>query len=82
MISYKTLKKQTVNFERLTGGKLSSFKEIVEKSVPVGRRFKNPKKVSGRRSHLKTLEDENCRFYIPHVFCNSLISTIRTFAGI
>jgi hypothetical protein len=44
MISYKTLKKQTVNFERLTGVKLSSVREIVEKSVPVGKRFKNPKK--------------------------------------
>jgi hypothetical protein len=52
------LKKQTVNFERLTGGKLNSLKEIVEKVRPSWEEIQESKKVSGRRSHLKTLEDE------------------------
>jgi hypothetical protein len=74
MISREALEKQTVNFERLTGVKLNSSKEIVEKVCPSWEEVQKSKKVSGRKSHSRALEDEillasiYCRFYIPHVF--------------
>jgi hypothetical protein len=45
MITYEALKKQTVNFERLTGGKLNSSKEIVEKVRPSWEEVQESKKV-------------------------------------
>jgi hypothetical protein len=74
MLSFKKLCKQRVNFARLTGVKVEEFCEIVKKVRPDWDKLQRQKKVSGRNSHLKTLEDEILlvlifyRFYVSHEF--------------
>ena len=80
MISYVDVKKQAVNFERLTGVKIGRFSEIAEKVRPLWDKIQSDKKVSGRKSHLATLEDEVLlvliyyRFYISHIFLGYLFN--------
>jgi hypothetical protein len=58
LITYEHLKRQGVNFERLTGVKLSYFTEIARRVRPDWDKLQALKKISGRKSHLQTLEDE------------------------
>jgi hypothetical protein len=58
MLSLDKLYNQKRNFTRLTGVKLEEFLKIVEKVRPGWEKLQQKKKVSGRNSHLKTLEDE------------------------
>jgi hypothetical protein len=80
LITYEHLKKQEVNFERLTGVKLSYFTGIVEKTRPDWDKLQASKRALGRKSHLQTLEDEILlvliyyKFYISHVFLGYLFN--------
>jgi len=58
MRSFDKLCNQNRNFSRLTGIKLDEFLKIVEKVRPLWEKFQRKKKVSGRHSKIKTLEDE------------------------
>ena len=58
MLSFVKLCNQNKKFSRLTGVKLEEFLEIVKKVRPLLEKFQKSKKVSGRSSKLKTLEDE------------------------
>ena len=74
MLSFNKLCNKRTNFTRLTGVKIDDFKEIVEKVRPDWDKLQKKKKVSGRPSQLKTLEDEILltlifyRFYVTHTF--------------
>ncbi|MDR0580902.1 MAG: hypothetical protein LBG04_02195 [Holosporaceae bacterium] len=63
--------------------KVEEFCEIVEKVRPEWDKLQKQKKVSGRNSHLKTLEDEILlvlifyRFYVSHEFLERLILIIQ-----
>jgi hypothetical protein len=78
MLSFNKLCNQKRNFTRLTGIKLEEFWRIVEKVRPNWEKLEQQKKVSGRNSHLKTLEDEILlvlifyRFYVTHEFLGYL----------
>jgi transposase len=78
MLSFDRLCSQKVNFTRLSGVKLEDFKKIVEQARPDWAKMQQKKKVSGRNSHLRTLEDEILlvlifyRFYVTHEFLGYL----------
>ena len=78
MLSFNKLSKQNKNFSRLTGVKIEEFHEIVQKTSPKWNEFIRKKKVSGRNSKLKTLEDEVLlvliyyRFYVSFQFLGLL----------
>ena len=78
MLSFDKLCNQNRNFSRLTGIKLEEFLEIVEKVRPLWEKFQRKKKVSGRYSKIKTLEDEVLmlliyyRFYVTLQFLGLL----------
>ncbi|MDR0631723.1 MAG: transposase family protein [Holosporaceae bacterium] len=80
MLSFKRLCNQRVNFTRLTGVKVEEFREIVAIVRLEWDKLQSQKKVSGRNSHLKTLEDEVLlvliyyRFYVPHEFLGYLFN--------
>ena len=58
MLSFDKLCKQGKNFSRLTGIKQEDFHKIVLQVRPKWEKFQKEKKVSGRRSKIKTLADE------------------------
>ena len=78
MLSFDRLCKQKKNFSRLTGVTVDEFREIVRKVTPKWEAFQKRKKVSGRCSKLKTLEDEVLlvliyyRFYVSFQFLEYL----------
>jgi hypothetical protein len=78
MLSFVKLCNQNKKFSRLTGVKLEEFLEIVKKVRPLWEKFQKSKKVSGRSSKLKTLEDEVLmllmyyRFYVSFQFLGLL----------
>ena len=78
MLSFVKLCNQNKNFSRLTGVKLEEFLEIVNKVGLLWEKFQKSKKVSGRKSKLKTLEDEVLmllmyyRFYVSFQFLGLL----------
>ncbi len=78
MLSFDKLCKQGKNFSRLTDVKLEDFQKIVLKVSPKWEKFQKKKKVSGRRSKIKTLSDEILlmpiyyRFYVSFQFLEML----------
>ena len=78
MLSFDKLCNQNKTFSRLTGVKLSEFREIICKVRPKWEEIQRKKKVSGRNSKLKTLEDEVLlvliyyRFYVSFQFLEML----------
>ena len=78
MLSFDRLCNQKKNFSRLTGTKLDEFREIIHKVRPKWEEIQRKKKVSGRSSKLKTLEDEVLlvliyyRFYVSFQFLEML----------
>jgi hypothetical protein len=80
MVSFVKLCRQNVNFARLTGVKLDDFRKIVDKCHPDWLNLQKMKKISGRISHIKTLEDEVLlvliyyRFYVTHEFLGYLFN--------
>ena len=78
MLSFDRLCNQKKNFSRLTGVKLSEFREIVCKVSPKWKEIQKKKKIAGRTSKLKTLEDEVLlvliyyRFYVSFQFLEML----------
>ncbi len=78
MLSFDRLCKQNKNFSRLTGVTVDEFREIVRKVTPKWEAFQKRKKLSGRCSKLKTLEDEILlvliyyRFYVSFQFLEYL----------
>ena len=78
MLSFDKLCNQKKNFSRLTGVKLSEFREIVCKVGPKREELGKHKKIAGRPSKLKMLEDEillvliYCRFYVSFQFLEML----------
>lgn len=72
MLSFDRLCKQKKNFSRLTGVTVEEFQEIVRKVAPKWEVFQKKKKVSGRCSKLKTLEDEVLLVLIYYRFYVSL----------
>ena len=58
MLSFERLCNKEKNFSRLTGVRLDEFREIIRKVRPKWTEIQMRKKVSGRNSKLKTLEDE------------------------
>ena len=80
MLSFNKLCNQRVNFTRLTGVKVEEFREIVERVRPDWDTLQEKKKIFGRASRLKTLEDEVLlvlvyyRFYVSHTFLGYLFN--------
>lgn len=78
MLSFDRLCNQKKNFSRLTGTKLDEFCEIIRKVKPKWEEIQRRKKVSGRSSKLKTLEDKVLlvliyyRFYVSFQFLEIL----------
>ena len=78
MLSFDKLCNQKKNFSRLTGVKLSEFREIVCKVGPKWEELGKHKKIAGRPSKLKMLEDEILlvliyyRFYVSFQFLEML----------
>ena len=78
MLSFDRLCNQKKNFSRLIGTKLDEFREIISKVRPKWEEVQRRKKVSGRSSKLKTLEDEVLlvliyyRFYVSFQFLEML----------
>ena len=78
MLSFDKLCNQKKNFSRLTGVKLSEFREIVCKVGPKWEELGKHKKIAGRPSKLKMLEDEILlvliyyRFYVSFQFLEVL----------
>ena len=76
MVSFDKLCKQKKNFSRLTGVTVDEFWEIVRKMIPKWEAFQKKKKISGRCSKLKTLENEVLlvyyRFYVSFQFLEYL----------
>ncbi len=78
MLSFDRLCSQSKDFSRLTGVKLKEFREIIRKVTPKWEEFQKNKKVSGRQSKLKSLEDEVLlvmiyyRFYVSFKFLEML----------
>ena len=78
MLSFVKLCNQNKKFSRLSGVKLEEFLEIVKKVRPLWEKFQKKKKVSGRHSKIKTLEDEVLmllmyyRFYVSFQFLGLL----------
>ena len=74
MLSFVKLRNKAKTILRLTGVKSGEFLEIVKLVQPLWENFQNSKKVSGRSSKLKTLEDEVLmlliyyRFYVTFHF--------------
>ena len=74
MLSFVKLRNKAKTILRLTGVKSGEFLEIVKQVQPLWENFQNSKKVSGRSSKLKTLEDEVLmlliyyRFYVTFHF--------------
>ena len=80
MLSFAKLCNQKKNFSRLSGVTLSDFLEIVRKVRPLWDKFVDSKKVSGRNSKIKSLEDEVLlvlvyyRFYVSFKFMEMLFN--------
>ena len=78
MLSFDKLCSQKKNFSRLTGVKLSEFREIFHAVSPKWKKVQKKKKIAGRTSKLKTLEDEVLlvliyyRFYVSFQFLEML----------
>ena len=78
MLSFERLSNKEKNFSRLTGVRLDEFREIIRKVRPKWTEIQKRKKVSGRSSKLKTLEDEVLlvliyyRFYVSFQFLEML----------
>ena len=78
MLSFDGLCNQSKKFSRLTGVKLEEFREIVRKVRPKWNAFQQKKKVAGRNSKIKSLEDEVLlvliyyRFYVSFQFLGAL----------
>lgn len=78
MLSFERVCNQKKNFSRLTGVKLSEFCEILRKVSPKWDEVQQKKKIAGRTSKLKTLEDEVLlvliyyRFYVSFQFLEML----------
>ena len=78
MLSFDRLCNEKKNFSRLTGVRLNEFHEIIRKVSPKWEEIQRKKKVSGRSSKLKTLEDEVLlvliyyRFYVSFQFLEML----------
>ena len=78
MLSFDRLCSRCKDFSRLTGVKLEEFREIIRKVTPRWEEFQKKKKVSGRQSKLKSLEDEVLllliyyRFYVSFKFLEML----------
>ena len=78
MLKFDKISKQKKNFSRLTGVTIKEFQEIVQKARPYWDKLMSKKKVSGRTSKLKTLEDELLllliyyRFYVSFKFLEIL----------
>jgi len=79
-VTYERLKKQPVNFLRLTGLKVEEFDKIVIKLKPSFEELESKKLLSGRKSHLATMEDKLLcvfiyyRTYITHEFLGYLFN--------
>jgi len=58
MLSFDKFCNQNRNFSRLTGIKLDELLKIVDGVRPQWETFQRKKKVSGKHSKIKTLEDE------------------------
>ena len=78
MLNFERLCNQKKNFSRLTGIKLSEFREIVFKVSPKWKEVQQKTKIAGRTSKLKTLENEILlvliyyRFYVSFQFLEML----------
>lgn len=78
MLSFEKLRNQSKCFSRLTGVELDDFNKIVAKVRPRWNKFLESKKVPGRTSKVKTLEDEVLmlliyyRFYVTFKFLEVL----------
>ena len=72
MLSFDRLCKQKKNFSRLTGVTPDEFREVIRKVTPKWKDFQKRKKVSGRCSKLKTLENEVLLVLIYYRFYVSL----------
>ena len=72
MLSFSKLYNRKKSLSRLTGVTFPEFLEMVRKLTPLWKKFQNRKKVSGRNSKIKTLEDELLMLLVYYRFYVSL----------